>query len=239
MNPIDTAFKLSIGLLSFSVLVQTVEGFWILSSQRRTLRWLLIVRLGLLALVAGLPYDSGTFMTAISLVSLFFYFEVWETRNGGSDAITLHTLIPLTVACWFLGSPHFSKAGEAALGWIALQACASYFIAGLVKVRRREWLTGEVLKDFAEFDQYGLPTVVRQLAQSVYFRKLGAWAILIFELGFPVIFFAPKLALPFLGAGACFHLLNVWLFGLNRFFWAWLATYPAIWFWSGARILTP
>jgi len=35
-----------------------------------------------------------------------------------------------------------------------------------------------------------------------------------------------------LAIGAAFHLANAFAFGLNRFLWAWLAAYPALWFWA-------
>jgi hypothetical protein len=37
-----------------------------------------------------------------------------------------------------------------------------------------------------------------------------------------------RLALFFCASGALFHFLVFWYFGLNRFFWAWLATFPAV-----------
>ena len=59
-----------------------------------------------------------------------------------------------------------------------------------------------------------------------------AWSVIGFECLFPLAWFDPRLCLLLMAAGAGFHLLNSYVFGLNRFLFAWLAAYPALWFCS-------
>ncbi len=59
---------------------------------------------------------------------------------------------------------------------------------------------------------------------------------MLFELLMPITFLnATSLAIALMVA-ASFHLANAWVFGLNRFLWSWLATYPALW-WFQARVI--
>jgi hypothetical protein len=62
--------------------------------------------------------------------------------------------------------------------------------------------------------------------------------VILFECGFPLALLRPELSLVFLGGGLLFHLLIAYQLQLNRFFWAWLATYPAV-YWASLHFATP
>jgi len=55
-----------------------------------------------------------------------------------------------------------------------------------------------------------------------------AWGFTVWEGCFPLALLDPRLAAAFCAVAALFHFLVFWYFGLNRFFWAWLATFPAV-----------
>jgi hypothetical protein len=57
---------------------------------------------------------------------------------------------------------------------------------------------------------------------------LGAWAFIVWECCAPLALVSPELATAFCAVAGVFHFLVFWFFGLNRFFWAWLASFPAI-----------
>jgi hypothetical protein len=143
--------------------------------------------------------------------------------------MTVQVALPLAVACWL---PEGSKGQWACLAWIALQVWISYLIAGWVKIRNPEWRSGRILEAFASFDQYGVPEVFGRIAAQPVLRLILVWGTMLWELGFGIVFWVPGTALPMLAIGAGFHLANFWMFGLNRFFWAWIAAYPAVWFWA-------
>ena len=62
-----------------------------------------------------------------------------------------------------------------------------------------------------------------------------SWAVMMFELAFPIALMAQETLMVALVIAAVFHLGNAFLFGLNRFFWVWLAAYPSI-IWLQGRL---
>jgi hypothetical protein len=92
---------------------------------------------------------------------------------------------------------------ETVFGYLALQSTLSYCFAGWVKVVNPEWRNGQALQEVFRFSAYPVS------------ESLRAWATLMIGLLF----------------AAAFHFVNACLFGLNRFFWIWLASYPSLlWF---------
>jgi hypothetical protein len=51
---------------------------------------------------------------------------------------------------------------------------------------------------------------------------------MLFELVFPLALLSPQALVIGLGLAVLFHFVNACLFGLNRFFWIWLAAYPSL-----------
>lgn len=56
----------------------------------------------------------------------------------------------------------------------------------------------------------------------------ASWTIILFEVTFPAAILNAHLSLVYMASGLAFHAGNAYVFGLNRFFFAWLAAYPAI-----------
>lgn len=147
--------------------------------------------------------------------------------NGGSDFLTLVVLTGLLVAqvigAW----------GDVVLGWqaglwyIAIQAITSYFMSGWVKLLRREWRSGAAMTIFLNAAIYG-PLSARHLLRNRGVALLGSWAFIVWECCAPLALISLELATLFCAVAAVFHFLVFWFFGLNRFFWAWLASFPAI-----------
>ena len=55
------------------------------------------------------------------------------------------------------------------------------------------------------------------------------WSVIVMETLFPLCLVVPQpWGWPFLGWGVAFHLLCAVIMGLNSFFWAFVATYPAL-----------
>ena len=65
--------------------------------------------------------------------------------------------------------------------------------------------------------------------------QLSSLTVLALECCFPVVLLSPTLCMIVLPVMLIFHLGNAWLFGLNRFVFAWLAAYPALVYCSLAR----
>lgn len=250
-------------LLGFALLLQTVEllqlrrhfaddGLWswpVLAAEQRELpvplRWLAawllpyraFVSLLGLRLLLGLLLTAGVVWAAPGLLvtQLAIGARFRGTFNGGSDYMSVVVLLALSGVACAGGSP---RAVQACLAYVCVQLVFSYFIAGTVKLPRREWRSGEALARLLASNRYGTPPWLQRLARRPALARAAARALLLFECAFPLALAEPRLAGAFAAAGALFHAGNVLAFGLNRFFFAWLAAYPAL-FYFNAQLSRP
>lgn len=148
------------------------------------------------------------------------------TFNGGSDFMTLVILVALSLVA---GLGQNAGALNLALGYIALQSVASYWIAGISKISKPTWRSGQALRVF--LDSTGL-----QHLGEVWIR-LATAVILIFECTFPLAILSSRVCVVYLVMALLFHLGNARVLGLNRFLLPWAATYPAIFYLSQFKIL--
>ena len=147
--------------------------------------------------------------------------------NGGSDFMTLIVLMGLGLASLF---PNHLLMGVGCLWYIALQTCTSYFISGLVKLKRANWRQGKALTGFIRLSIYEPGPFVKWFLESPKISLRISWVLILFECSFPLALLRFDLALAYVSFGFLFHLANFYIFGLNRFLFAWLATYPALLF---------
>ena len=153
--------------------------------------------------------------------------------NGGSDFMTLVLLTGLLI------SHVVGALGNVQLGWqagfwyIAIQAITSYFMSGAVKLLRPEWRNGSAMTIFLNGAIYG-PLSATHPLRNKWLALLGSWGFIVWEILFPFSLLDPRLAAVFCDVAALFHFLVFWFFGLNRFFWAWLCSFPAI-IWCSAQ----
>ena len=241
-------------LLGWSLVLQTLEylriarldriGDWSLQRQEvplrpaavRTLldlllrsRWyrmMLLARLGLsLWLISGgLGLGGALMLFGIALVLLMRWRGAF---NGGSDFMTLVGLSGLLIAHGVGAYTDPVLGWRAAFWYVTLQSVTSYFVSGWVKLLRPEWRSGQALAIFLDTGVYG-PLPASSLFRQPLLARTCSWAFTIWEGCFPLALLDLRLALGFCAVAAMFHFLVFWFFGLNRFFWAWLSTYPAI-----------
>lgn len=152
--------------------------------------------------------------------------------NGGSDCMSI--LVLLCLFLFHVAPTRFWQ--EIALGYLAFQLTFSYFQSGYIKVINPEWRSGRALTDVFAITAYPVSHHVRQLAQSPRLMFTMSWSVILFELLFPLSLLNHITLLAALAIAALFHLANACLFGLNRFFWIWLAAYPVI-IWFQHRLL--
>lgn len=147
--------------------------------------------------------------------------------NGGSDRMSLLILCCLCLTLWL---PE-ERWREIAFGYLAVQLTLSYFISGWVKVVNPQWRNGQALRDVFEFSAYPVSESLRRWAQRPHLLFGMSWAVLLFELMLPLALLSAPSLYTALFVAASFHFANACLFGLNRFFWIWIAAYPSlIWF---------
>ena len=77
---------------------------------------------------------------------------------------------------------------------------------------------------------------LRALADRPRLLWAGSWAVMLFEVIFPITLLHPALLIPALFLAASFHVSNACFFGLNRFVWFWIASYPSI-LWLQDRLM--
>lgn len=152
--------------------------------------------------------------------------------NGGSDKMSLLILCCLTAARW-LPSGQWQ---EYAFAYLAGQLVICYFISGQVKITNPEWRSGRALQDVFRFSAYPVSEALRAYADRPRLLWAMGWAVMLFEVLFPLALFSREALVLALFTAALFHLANACLFGLNRFFWIWLAAYPSL-LWLQERVI--
>jgi uncharacterized membrane protein len=224
---LDHAVRLTEILLALAFVQQGLEHLRGLRDERV----LFLARTGLCVLViAGLARPWP--LVGMAGLSLVILQRFQGPYNGGSDRMGL-------LALWCLTLSQLAPAPawrEVFFAYLGLQLMLSYFISGWVKVVNPEWRSGRALRDVFQFSTYPVSEALRLWAGRPRVLLAMSWAVMAFELAFPLA----MLWRPALGVGlviaATFHLANACLFGLNRFFWTWLAAYPAI-LWLQARLV--
>lgn len=147
--------------------------------------------------------------------------------NGGSDRMRLLLLSGLLTAR-LAPSARWSAV---ALAYVAVQVVLSYTMAGWVKLANPDWRSGRALVDVFAWSTYPVSDGLRAWAARPALLRAAAWAMLAFEAAFPAALLHPVALRATLAAALTFHLINAAVFGLNRFVWAWVASYPLLlWF---------
>jgi hypothetical protein len=199
---------------------------------------LLVLRLAATVSLMLLPFHRPIFSIAAALlVGTHLVFSARQVfGEDGSDQ--MNSLVALTVlAC--VGPQSSSLTLNLGLWFLALQACLSYFSAGIAKVFSEIWRSGAAVRHVFSTGSYGAEPVAVFLARHNLVAASLSWGVILFEVLFPACILLPAGAMWWiLGCGIAFHLLNAIIMGLNSFFWSFLATYPAL-VYVGAAIRGP
>lgn len=219
---LDTAIRLTEILLGFAFIQQSLEHLFSFTSERR----LFLARIILsIFLIIGLQTVWVSWLLLLLALAILQHFQ--GPYNGGADRMSLLILFCLCLA----KSSTTLRWQELAFGYLALQLTLSYFISGAVKVINSDWRSGRALQDVFQFSTYPVNEQLRAWSKSPRMLFFMSWGVIFFELFFPFTLINSTSLTIALFIAAIFHLLNVFLFGLNRFFWIWITAYPAIlWF---------
>lgn len=223
---LDAALRLTEILLSLALLQQSFEH---LHGPKRN-RLMFAARAILCALLVCGLWTSAA-LAGLALISLVILRRYNGPYNGGADRMGL-------LALWCLTAAHFlpqERWREIAFGYLGAQLVLSYFISGWVKVVNPDWRSGRALRDVFLFSAYPVAENLRRLANRPSLLFAASWAVMLLELAFPFALLSQPTLIIALCLTAAFHLANACLFGLNRFFWTWLAAYPAL-VWLQGRV---
>jgi len=221
------AMRLTQMLLALALLQQSLEhlrGF-------RDERALFLARAVLCVLVL-VGVASPWPLTAMAALSLLILHRFQGPYNGGSDRMSLLSLWCLTLASLAPSTP----LKELFFGYLGAQLMLSYFVSGAVKVVNPDWRSGRALSDVFRCSAYPVREGLRAWAQRPRVLLVMSWAVMAFELAFPLTLLWRPALIAGLVVAATFHLANACLFGLNRFFWTLLCAYPAI-LWLQGRVV--
>lgn len=235
---LDTAVNLTSGMMAAAFIQQSLEH--LRPAVRLQERLLFVPRLflSLLLLAASLgiqmPGIGPALLTLALVVNHLFILSLFNgPYNGGADRMSLLVLLCLT--CTFnLSNPAWQ---ELAFGYLGIQLLLSYLIAGWVKIKNPDWRSGKALRDVFLFSAYPAGENIRKWADHPRILFGAGWAVMLFELAFPLTFLSAPTLIAGLAIAALFHGANACLFGLNRFFWIWICAYPSI-LWLQERVMT-
>lgn len=219
---LEVAVRWSEALLGLALIQQSLEHYSALGTER----WLFVARF-VLALALLLGFQPALVEGCLLLLSIALLYHFEGPYNGGSDRMSLMLLV-----CLFLShlapTPYWQ---EIALGYLAVQLLLSYAVAGWVKLVQPDWRNGQALRDVFQFSVYPVSESIRSWADSSRLLFVLSWTMLLFETLFPLAMTDARLLQVALVVAALFHLVNGCIFGLNRFFWTWIAAYPClVWF---------
>lgn len=178
-------------------------------------------------------FQTVTVSILLLLVNLVLLHRFQGPYNGGADRMGLLIICCLVLAQ--IAPALYWK--EVAFGYLALQLVLSYFISGWVKISNPDWRSGLALSDVFRFSAYPVSESLRKLSQSPRLLFSMSWTVILLELLFPFALLSSNSLTIILILAAGFHLANAVFFGLNRFFWIWIAAYPSI-LWLQQRLLT-
>lgn len=177
-------------------------------------------RIAVALMVLWVPSTIG--LGVLLLLHLLTILRWLGTFNGGSDYMALLLLWSVALGLY---NQDFA---QICLWFVSLQVCLSYFKAGWYKLKVQSWRKGRALQDFLTSSTYERSKLATGLTTLPLVSRCLSWAIIGFELTFPLALMNSKFAAVYMGFGFLFHLSNAYFFGLNRFVLAWLAAYPAI-----------
>lgn len=183
------------------------------------------------AVVWGANGAAAPWLLAALLGCQLFYILRFPIVLTNADHMNLVVLSAVTVGLL----PATSEALRTiALGFLAFQSLWAYATSGVEKMWAPQWRSGVRLAEVFQDSPHRFAPLGAYFSTHRNVAKLAAWAVIVGECLFPLSLFLPKTALLVaLGAGVLFHAIIAVTMGLPSFFWAFVATYPALYFFNG------
>lgn len=195
-------------------------------------RWFLWLALRGVAALSLIFFPIQKLSSIVGLTVVFTITSLMNLRSAPYGVETYNRLNVVIAGALLLRSvvPDSLILAKVCLWFIALQACVSYATAGIIKLFNQGWRSGNGLFNVVNNPMNGIPP---EFAFFFYrhnaFGKALTWFTLVIECSFPLgLVLGQPFVFFYLAWGILFHLTNAALLGLNKFFWAWMATYPAI-----------
>lgn len=182
---------------------------------------------GAAAVVAIAPTSRRVRLLASSIACGTGYLMTLRGFYGNDGAEQMSLLTGVTVV--LTRATTDQRIQQDALRFLAAQSALSYGAAGLAKAVSPVWRSGDAVKQILRTRVYGNRHVYKALTRHPHIAAALSRITIVFELTFPwalVLPATPRRLLLLTGFG--FHAANAGIMGLNRFFWSFVATYPAV-----------
>ncbi|MEV0064224.1 hypothetical protein [Nocardia sp. NPDC050718] len=178
--------------------------------------------------------SSALNVVAAAVIAVTYILLGIRSRFGGDGADQMTVIVFAALALAFgVGQ---ARADEIVLWFLTAQACLAYFTAGVAKLAGPLWRSGAALPEVLATQSYGHPWAGRVLARHRGVAVAMCWSVIALECAFPLVLLGiPALTYALLIGGALLHLGTAFVMRLTTFFWAFVATYPAIIFCATAR----
>lgn len=181
----------------------------------------------LLVLLIAAPYSYLFTVVSITLVICMLLIQFRSMYGGdGSDQMSLILAVSIFFGLSLVSSPAIQKY---CFYFIGFQSCLAYSTSGIAKMLSKKWRSGDAVYEIFNTGSYGNKTIAHLLKNRKFVNLFLCWVVIVMEIIFPICLVSPVyVSFAILLWGFIFHLLNVIVMGLNSFFWAFTATYPAL-----------
>jgi hypothetical protein len=181
----------------------------------------------LLLIAPGFPVFACFLAAAAALLIKFALAYRSFYGSDGSDQMETIVLAGLCAALALFPA----KWANLGIAFIAAESALSYCASGVSKVFSRSWMSGDAAFRIFNTYTYGNGFTASALRRYPRAARPLCWLIVAYECAFPLcLILPPKIALAILVLGVLFHVLNALVMGLNKFLWAFVATYPALFY---------
>lgn len=176
------------------------------------------------------PARSYSFTAGMLPIVLSCVLAHLRTTYAGDGAQQMSLIVGVALLLGF--NPWVTPAaGAVCLLFIAAQSALSYLASGVAKLISPIWMRGDALVRILATTAFGCELGFRLASISPRFTRMLCQVTVIVEVLFPFLLFGPRwMMIAFFVWGFTFHLANAFLMGLNTFLWAFLSTYPALYF---------
>jgi hypothetical protein len=193
---------------------------------------LLVLKLvtALMLLALSLVYQHARLAVGLLAGAMLVQLLLMKRRSvyGLDGADQMFAVVFLGLAVHDL-MPLGSLGSAAGLIYVGSQAVLAYLIAGTAKLKGRSWRDGSALAGIMSTKIYGNSAAATLLHGRGALGRIMCWSVIAFEVSFVAALFVDRPTMwVMLGVGVLFHAGIAGLMGLNSFFLAFVATYPAV-----------
>ena len=212
-------------LLGFSEYIYLIKNFKKVFSHFKYLAFILLLILGITSILFSFYQPQLLALTLLVLMGFLIIFD--GSFNGGSDYMNF--LVTLSLSVYTFSNSEIIKTG--CLLYIGAQSILSYFIAGFTKLLKPNWRNGQSLNKVINESHYLITQEINKfLSKFKSSFKFLSWFVIVLEISMPLGFVNFNIGVILIGMFFLFHLINIRLLKLNRFFFAWLSSYACIMF---------